>query len=1023
MKKFLLSILLAVVALPTIAQQRSEAEAASIANAFMKNNGYEFNITKAPKINKVRAEKAGEITPFYIFNDTQKGGYVIVGGQEGMSDILAYSYDECIDIDDMPPAAEAWLAYYAEVAKKAADYPEESKAEKKAAAKAFLNSNFAVRKSVQPLLGEIKFNQGDPYNRKCPTLKVMDGNKVKTGKCVVGCSATAFGMILRYWKYPAHSHGSKTYTFSYEYSSTVDKEMTLSVNFDSVGDYDWDNILPTYRSGISFTKEEADAVSKMLYHCGVALGAGYGLGGTGAVTDAHKYATYFGYDKNISTIVCPNYLDRPNELRAMLADELSQGRPMLCKGSNDPDKYNGHAYVCDGYDLNGLFHFNLGWDGSSNGFFEVAPVPTSAYGHQMTAYINVHPEGRLTPSEPVRRVIVEASLGEHNEQATNIISTLKALDTTNKYGESMICIVTADTEEEGENHLEGLSTIPGVLLDRTDTVTGRISTTTLTTAYKERFNTPSPTQLDVDAMFTSDSTMAVTVYTEFYQASIGKDYRYAFAYTEDGVKIDGVEYNSLARGMYPGKEGYTDVLPDTIEYDKQYIHEREIPIPASIENTDKATLIVMLIDGETGIVANANIVDLKQINTWRNNQKPAFVNEGRILGNESEVYTYDFDEEKSRMAIPVRIHNPLYERMPVEITLEDIDIADNAYTQLGEEEDVLTVTRLADANGIDSTLMLYLNITDKYQSSESSAKLVMKYKGNEIATQTVNFGFIKSVDGVNPYTVRIKGTLANIVPNAAIDTISTITLGGRLSGLDISFIRDSLTLNVLDMRKAEIVAGPGEYYGDYTTEDNIIGVRMFFGVDINKVYLPEGITKIDNYAFYQNSKLSKVLMGENVSSIGSYAFSGCTALERVTIPASVQELGRNAFKGCPIVCVICESETPAKLGSKVFDGADLASATLVVPNEAAIEAYKAQKQWKDFGNIITYEQYLTSISTTVEDSEVIVKDGKVIVSGDAEVTIYTIGGNKVAAGTAGEFALPAGNYIVKAGNKVIKVRL
>jgi hypothetical protein len=137
----------------------------------------------------------------------------------------------------------------------------------------------------------------------------------------------------------------------------------------------------------------------------------------------------------------------------------------------------------------------------------------------------------------------------------------------------------------------------------------------------------------------------------------------------------------------------------------------------------------------------------------------------------------------------------------------------------------------------------------------------------------------------------------------------------------------------------------------------------------------------------------------------------------------VTELGRNAFKGCPIVCVICESETPASLGSKVFDGADLAAATLVVPNEAAIATYKAQKQWKDFGNIITYDQYLTAIAPVTEEAEVAVKDGKIIVSSDAEVTIYTFAGKQVAAGKAGEYALPAGNYIVKAGNKAIKVRL
>jgi hypothetical protein len=51
------------VLLPSMAQQRTEAEAEAIAKAFMQNNGYDFNITKSSKIKKVRAEKAGEITP------------------------------------------------------------------------------------------------------------------------------------------------------------------------------------------------------------------------------------------------------------------------------------------------------------------------------------------------------------------------------------------------------------------------------------------------------------------------------------------------------------------------------------------------------------------------------------------------------------------------------------------------------------------------------------------------------------------------------------------------------------------------------------------------------------------------------------------------------------------------------------------------------------------------------------------------------------------------------------------------
>ena len=1021
MRNILLSITLSSMAIFGMAQQRTEADAAAIAKAFMQENGYSFNITKSTAPAKVRAQKAGEIVPYYIFNDTQKGGFVIVGGQEAMSDILAYSNDECFDTNDMPPVAAEWLNYYTQSAIIAADYPEKSKAEKRAA-KQYLKTNYSKRQNIEPLLGEIKYNQSEPYNKKCPTMKVTENGTTKTGKAITGCTQTAMAMVMRYWKYPERPTGSKSYTFNY-YSGNTTQQMTLSLNFDSEAPYNWDKMLPRYE-GHSYTSEQADAVAALMYHCGLCNEAEYGLGLTNAALNHNGMVEFFGYSSDIVIDSYTYYKDKDNgdhNFRESLINEINQRRPILAGGWN-AEYTGGHYYVIDGYDLNSMLHFNLGWNGSSNGYYEVVPTPQVPYGYNMYVCRHIHPDGRLTPTSPERNIVIEAGLGDFNEQSSNIATTLKTLNGNDKFAESIICIVTTDTEEDAENHLTGLSTIQGVLIDRCDTVTGRISTSTIQTVYNDRYNTDAPANIDIDAMFSSDSSMIVSVSSQFANNIENANYRYIFAYTENNVKIDGTTYNYIARGRYPDNQGYENSVPASIEKEKEYIFEQEIPFPASIDNINNTKLIVMMVDGNSGAIVNANTLDLKQVNAWRAAQKPSFYNEGKLLTGESTIYSYDFDEENSRMAVPVRINNPLYERMPVEIILDDIEIADNAYTQLGEEEDVLETTHYANA-GIDSTLMLYLIITDKYEDSESSARLTMKYNGNVIAKQTVNFGFIKSVDGVNPYTVRIKGTLANIVPAEAIDTMSVITLGGRLSGPDILFVRDNMKLNVLDMRQAEIVKGPGAYYGSYTSDDNVIGVRMFYGAEISKIYLPESVTKIDNYAFYQNEKLTNVVMGQNTSYIGSYAFNGCTALERVTIPASVKELGRNAFKGCPIVCVICESETPAKLGTKVFDGADLAAATLVVPNEAAIEAYKAEKQWKDFGNIITYDQYLTAIAPVTEDAQVSIKDGKIIVSDDADVAIYTFAGKQVAAGKAGEYAMPAGNYIVKVGNKAIKVKL
>ena len=1024
MRKVLLSIALLTTAIYTVAQQRTEAEAAAIAKTFMQENGYNFDITKSTAPAKIRAKKAGEITPYYIFNDTRKGGFVIVGGQEGMSDILAYSDEECFDINDIPPTAANWLEAYTQCAIIAADEPEKSKACKREAAKAFAKSNFSLRQNVTPLLGEIKYNQMEPYNRKCPTLTVMEGGNKKTGTAITGCTQTAMAMIMRYWKWPERPTGSKSYTLNYYYSGSTTKQMNLSVNFNTEAPYEWDKILPRYE-GHNYTAEQADAIARVMYHCGLCNEAEYGLNLTNAQLRHQGLVDYFGYSSDLKIDSYIYYREKPNgdnEFRAMFAEEISSGRPILAGGSSQ-DYTAGHYYVIDGFDLNGLFHFNLGWNGSSNGYYEVAPVPQVPYGYDMYICKHIHPEGRLTPTSPERNIVIEAALGEFNEQSANINSTLKTLTGNSKYSESIICILTTDTEEEAENYLAGLSSVQGVLIDRIDTVTDRVSTSAIEPIYRERYNTDAPSNIDIDAMFTSESSMKVAVSSQFARSITNANYRYAFVYTEDNVNIDGKIYNDIARGRYPDNQGFENSIPASVEREKEYIFEQEIPLPETIGNLNNTTLIVLMIDTDNGSIVNANTLDLKQINTWRNKQKPSFFNEGKLLGSSSTISTYSFDEEKSHMAVPVRINNPLYEKIPVEISLEDIEIADNAYTQLGEEEDVIETTHLANAYGVDSTLMLYLKITDKYQSSESSAKLIMRYKGNKIAEQTVNFGFIKSVEGPNPYTVRIKGTLAEIVPATAADTITTITLGGRLSGPDIAFVRNNLKLDVLDMRQSHIVTGPGAYYSSYKTEDNIVGVRMFNETEIKKIYLPNDVTRIDNYAFYQSEKLSKVQIGENVTYIGSYAFSGCTSLERITIPASVKELGRNAFKGTPIVCVICEGETPAKLGSKIFEGADLANATLVVPNEAAIATYKAQKQWKDFGNIITYEQYLTAIAPVTEDIEVAVAEGKITVSTDTEVAIYTFAGKQVATGKAGEYTLPAGNYIVKAGNKAIKVRL
>ena len=83
----------------------------------------------------------------------------------------------------------------------------------------------------------------------------------------------------------------------------------------------------------------------------------------------------------------------------------------------------------------------------------------------------------------------------------------------------------------------------------------------------------------------------------------------------------------------------------------------------------------------------------------------------------------------------------------------------------------------------------------------------------------------------------------------------------------------------------------------------------------------------------------------------------------------------------------------------------------------------AQRSTIDVISITSYDKYLTNIPTATEEDTVKVKDGKITVTQNTEVAIYTITGKLVTKGNAGEYTLPTGNYIVKFGNKAIKVSI
>ena len=128
--------------------------------------------------------------------------------------------------------------------------------------------------------------------------------------------------------------------------------------------------------------------------------------------------------------------------------------------------------------------------------------------------------------------------------------------------------------------------------------------------------------------------------------------------------------------------------------------------------------------------------------------------------------------------------------------------------------------------------------------------------------------------------------------------------------------------NVFVIDESGCLTGYNGNGGDVVIPEGVTSIQdlAFYGcIGLTKVTIPDSVTSIGQLAFAMCESITEVIISEGVTSIGESAFETCSSLTEVTIPESVTSIGDHAFGACSNLTEVTISEGVTSIGDFAFE--------------------------------------------------------------------------------------------------------
>ncbi len=157
---------------------------------------------------------------------------------------------------------------------------------------------------------------------------------------------------------------------------------------------------------------------------------------------------------------------------------------------------------------------------------------------------------------------------------------------------------------------------------------------------------------------------------------------------------------------------------------------------------------------------------------------------------------------------------------------------------------------------------------------------------------------------------------------------------------------------------------------DFTIANGILVEYNGAGGDVT---IPDGVTYIGDFAFYDRTDLTGVTIPSSVTRIGNNAFCGCSNLADLTIPDSVTSIGSLAFFDCISLTSVTIPGSATIVDPSAFDGCSGLTAISVAADNPAYCSVDGVLFNKDQPELIAYPNGKAG-AYTIPDGVVSIRD-------------------------------------------------